>query len=126
MRTHLIFLTLIVMAACTQRETPVVACAALVRGCALEHDQIMVRSDRAPSPLTPFVLAVTAPAAQEVYVELQMQGMDMGLNRYRLLRQANGEWRASITLPACVTGRRDWKMVVEVDGTRRALVFQAG
>ena len=122
----LYLLALIVIAACAQKETPVAACASLMRGCALEHDQIMVRSDRAPSPLTPFVLAVTAPAAQEVSVELQMQGMEMGLNRYRLLRQANGEWRASITLPACVTGRRDWKMVVEVDGTRRALVFQAG
>lgn len=126
MRTPLVFLVLIVMAACTQTKTPVVACAALMRGCTLEHDKIMVRSDSAPSALKPFVLTITAPAAQEVYVELQMQGMDMGLNRYRLLHQANGEWRASITLPACVTGRRDWTMVVEVDGTRRALVFQAG
>ena len=126
MRIFLFFLVLVVMAACARKETPVVACAVLMRGCTLEHDQIMVRSDSAPSALKPFVLTITAPAAQEVYVELQMQGMDMGLNRYRLLRQANGEWRASITLPACVTGRRDWMMVVEVDGTRRALVFQAG
>ena len=117
-------LSAIVITACTQTETPTVSCTALTRGCALEHGQITVRTDSAPSALKPFGLGITAPAAQEVYVELHMQGMNMGLNRYRLIRQADGEWRGRITLPVCVSGRRDWTMFVEVDGTRRALVFQ--
>jgi len=117
-------LALIVVAACGQQKTPLVTCASLMRGCTLDHDQIMVRSDRVASPLKPFALTVTAPAAQEVYVELSMQGMDMGSNRYRLLRQTGGEWRANVTLPVCVTGRRDWIMLIEVDGTRRTLTFQ--
>ena len=91
---------------------------------AKSESSAIARAEPAPALVAP--VPVTAPAAQEVYVELQMQGMDMGSSRYRLLGQANGEWRASITLPACVTGRRDWTMVVEVDGTRRAMVFEAG
>ena len=87
---------------------------------------LFAKTDSVPTPLKPFALTIVAPAAREVHVELHMQGMEMGLNRYRLIRQANGEWRATITLPACVAGRRDWLMVIEADGARRALAFQSG
>ena len=120
----LVLLAAIVFAGCTKQAAPVANCAALTHGCALDHDKLFVKTDRAPTPLKPFSLTVLAPATQAVNVEVQMQGMEMGLNRYRLIRQANGEWRASITLPVCVTGRRDWLMVIEVDGVRRGLAFQ--
>ena len=109
---------------CAKQTAPVVNCAALIQGCALDQDKLFVKTDRAPTPLKPFALTVRAPAAQAVNIEVQMQGMEMGLNRYRLIRQANGEWRATITLPVCVTGRRDWLMLIEVDDARRVLAFQ--
>ena len=112
------------LAGCEKQTAPIVSCAALTQGCALDQDKLFVKTDRAPTPLKPFALTVRAPAAQAVNVEVQMQGMEMGLNRYRLIRQANGEWRATITLPVCVTGRRDWLMLIEVDDARRALAFQ--
>ena len=108
---------------CAKQAAPVASCAALTQGCALDQDKLFVKTDRAPTPLKPFALTVLAPAAQAVNVEVQMQGMEMGLNRYRLIRQANGEWRATITLPVCVTGRRDWLMLIEVDGVRHGLAF---
>jgi len=125
MRSLLLF-AVIMLAGCVQQEESVVACSALTQGCTLEPDKLFAQTDSVPTPLKPFSLTVVAPSAQEVQVELHMQGMEMGLNRYRLIRQANGEWRATITLPVCVTGRRDWLMVIEVDGVQRALAFQTG
>lgn len=122
----LLLIAVIVLAGCVQQEAPVVACAALIQGCTLDQGKLFAKTNSVPTPLKPFDLTVIAPSAQEVHVELHMQGMEMGLNRYRLIRQANGEWRATITLPVCVTGRRDWLMVIEVDGARRALAFQTG
>ncbi|MBT9613372.1 MAG: hypothetical protein IV108_08925 [Burkholderiales bacterium] len=123
MRLIVLFVVL-ALVGCAKQAAPVVSCAALTQGCALDQDKLFVKTDRAPTPLKPFALTVRAPVAQAVNVEVQMQGMEMGLNRYRLIRQANGEWRATITLPVCVTGRRDWLMLIEVDGVRRGLTFQ--
>jgi hypothetical protein len=79
--------------------------------------------DRVPSALQPFVLTVRAPEGKQVYAEFVMQGMEMGLNRYRLERQLNEEWQGRVTLPVCVSGRRDWLLILEVDGERYALAF---
>jgi hypothetical protein len=125
MRSRLLF-AVIAVAGCAQQETPVVSCAALMQGCTIEPGKLFAKTDNVPTPLKPFALSVAAPAAQEVHVELHMQGMEMGLNRYRLIQQPNGEWRATVTLPACVAGRRDWLMVIEVDGARRTLAFRTG
>ena len=120
----LVLFVVLVLAGCAKQVAPVVSCAALTQGCALDQGKLFVKTDRAPAPLKPFSLTVLAPSAQAVYAEVQMQGMEMGLNRYRLIPQANGEWRATITLPVCVTGRRDWLMLIEVDDARRTLAFQ--
>ena len=114
------------LAGCGKEEIPVAPCAALVQGCtvALGAQKILAQTETLPVPLKPFTLTVSAPAAHAVSVAFQMQGMAMGLNRYRLLRGSNGVWYARITLPVCVSGRRDWLMILEVDGVRRALPFQ--
>lgn len=55
-----------------------------------------------------------------VSVEFLMQGMDMGVNRFRLEPQGPGAWGAQVTLPICTTGRSDWLVVVDADlGERR-------
>jgi hypothetical protein len=53
-------------------------------------------------------------------VQFQMRGMDMGLNRYRLDRDADGVWRGRALLPVCASGRSDWYAVIGIaqDGRR--------
>lgn len=56
----------------------------------------------------------TLAADAQITVEFQMRGMDMGLNRYRLERAADGDWHGRAILPVCTTGRSDWLARVEV------------
>lgn len=64
--------------------------------------------------MQPFGLSVSVTEATAVYASFAMAGMEMGLNRYRLLQQADGLWAAQITLPVCARGRNDWTMLLEV------------
>lgn len=56
----------------------------------------------------------TLAADAQISVEFQMRGMDMGLNRYRLERAADGGWRGRAILPVCTSGRSDWLAAVDV------------
>ena len=72
----------------------------------------------------PFDIEVRGVAADvaEVYVSFTMQDMDMGFNRYKLLRQGDGTWRAAqIRLPMCVQNRHDYLADIHIGGK----VFQA-
>lgn len=52
---------------------------------------------------------------KDITFAASMQGMDMGLNRYRLQETgADGQWRADVILPICVSGRTDWIGLLEV------------
>ena len=119
-------LAALLLSGCGKQAISVTPCSSLVQGCAVElgAEKVSVKTNTIPVPLKPFTLSISASSARAVNVVLQMQGMDMGVNRYRLLREPNGEWRATITLPVCISGRRDWLMIVELDGERRAFAFQ--
>lgn len=121
-----ILLAVVLLAGCGEPKLAVTACDSLVAGCVAMGGTVSVRTDVAPAPLQPFQVMVIAPQARDVAIEFQMQGMDMGPNRYRLVRQADGSWAGRVTLPVCVSGRRDWQMVVDVDGQRVALPFKTG
>src|SRR3569832_10508 len=54
---------------------------------------------------------------------IQMNGMEMGFNRYDLHPSDNGTFVSSVTLPVCVSGRRDWTLTLEIDGVHYALPF---
>jgi hypothetical protein len=41
-----------------------------------------------------------------------MKGMDMGMNRYRLIA-GEGNWSGTATLPVCSASRMDWIALVE-------------
>ena len=60
-------------------------------GCALPNGAVVKFSDtvQAKAPFDIEVRGVAADVA-EVYVSFTMQDMDMGFNRYKLLRQSNG------------------------------------
>lgn len=61
-------------------------------------------------------LAGAAAAAGGVAVRFDMAGMDMGVNRFGLSRQADGSWQGQAMLPACASGSGDWRVTVEVAG----------
>lgn len=71
-----------------------------------------------PSALKPFAVTAQVDAdhpvdIQQVNLIFTMQGMQMGELRQAL--QANGSlWRGQAILPICTTGRRDWRVQVEV------------
>jgi hypothetical protein len=65
--------------------------------------------------LAPFEVWAEAAGARSVQASFTMQGMDMGFNLYTLRPGPDGRFRARVTLPVCVSGRRDWVMTLHVD-----------
>lgn len=106
-------------------EAIAASCADPLAGCTLIHrgTPLNVRFLTPPLPLKAFVLSVKASGARKISAEFQMASMDMGFNRYDLRPSRDGEFTAHITLPACVSGRRDWVLYLEIDGIRYALPF---
>lgn len=94
-------------------------CDASIQACLLAYEGVELQLELAKDirTLQPFQLqlhvAGIQQAVESVNVEFFMEGMDMGVNRYRLLPDGKG-WRGEITLPVCVAGRSDWRAVVEV------------
>jgi hypothetical protein len=95
------------------------SCDASVQPCLLAHEGAELQLELAKDirTLQPFQLQLHVAGLQQaietVNVEFFMEGMEMGVNRYRLLPDEKG-WRGEITLPVCVAGRSDWRAVVEV------------
>lgn len=127
-------LMLALLAACDASENSVgrtlievgsaAGCDAAVQPCRLAHERVELRIELANDirTLQPFQLQLQITGIQEpvesVVVEFFMEGMEMGINRYRLLPGERG-WHGEITLPVCVTGRSDWRAVVEVNTEER-------
>lgn len=106
-------------------EAVAIRCADPLAGCTFSHRgaAASVRFSAQPVPLEAFELTVTAPNAARVSAEFQMVGMDMGFNRYDLHPAARGAFSSKATLPVCVSGRRDWTLYLDLDGSRYALPF---
>jgi hypothetical protein len=96
---------------------PTVGCSAQ-----LGNRSVTIGLAGALKPLQPFQVWVKAAGADKVQASFTMVDMNMGFNRYNLRPDAAGVFRAQITLPACVSGRRDWMMSVDIDGAARLLV----
>jgi hypothetical protein len=103
-----------------------VACRDPLAGCVFHHHgtAVTVMFSVTPSPLDAFELRIHAPGARQLRAEFQMNGMEMGFNRYDLRRAEDGMWTATVTLPVCVSGRHDWTAYLEIDGARYALPFR--
>jgi hypothetical protein len=106
-------------------EAVPVRCADPIAGCGFDHrgTTVNVQFSARPGPLEPFGLSARAAGASRVRAEFQMVGMDMGFNRYDLRPTGDGAFAATVTLPVCVSGRRDWVLYLDVDGARYALPF---
>lgn len=117
------------LAACNATENPVERslvelgsaeeCDASVQPCLLAHQGVTLRLelDKNVRTMQPFQLQLHVEGASQpvetVMVEFFMEGMDMGVNRYRLLNKDNS-WQGVITLPVCVAGTGIWRAEVEV------------
>ncbi|WP_018076657.1 hypothetical protein [Thiobacillus denitrificans] len=103
----------------------VVSCTDPLAGCTFDHrgTPAQLRFSSQPVPLETFELSVRAPGVGRISAELQMSDMDMGFNRYALRPVPGGAFGAKVTLPACVSGRHDWVLYLDIDGTRYALPF---
>ena len=125
----LAFITVAVIGTRVKRipQAQVIACADPVQGCGFQHrgTPVQLKFSRAPSSMQPFTLSLQAPGIQLVRAEFQMVEMDMGFNRYDLHAAAPGLLTAQITLPVCVSGRRDWKLYLEVDSQRYVVPFSS-
>jgi hypothetical protein len=118
-------LVCLLLAACSKpASVQTVSCADPVAGCRADAG-IGVRFSEPPAVMRQFVLEVDAAEGATPYASFQMKDMDMGPNRYRLLR-VDGKWRAKVMLPACVRGRHDWMLRLEVGGKVYELPFTAG
>lgn len=102
-----------------------VACADPLAGCRFSHrgTEALLRFSAAPAPMEAFRIEVQAPDTNRASAEFQMVGMDMGFNRYDLKRAGAEKLVAQVTLPVCVSGRRDWILYLELDGARYAIPF---
>ncbi len=97
-------LPLIATTNCDSAQT---ACVARGEGLAVELSLGSVQ------PMQPFsiqlrILQGQLSAAAEVELQFQMQNMDMGQNRYRLVVDKQGMWHGNAVLPVCSRGRSDW------------------
>jgi hypothetical protein len=106
-------------------EAVAVPCSDLLAGCQFSHRgaAVTARFSLHPAPLEPFDLTVEASGSRRISAEFQMVGMDMGFNRYDLRPTGNDIFASKVTLPVCVSGRRDWILYLDLDGTRYALRF---
>lgn len=114
-----------------------VDCDAAVSTCSVKKEGFVVKLSLGPDVHAlnsfPLILDIEGEesdiAVDGVIADFQMQGMDMGINRYKL-QSAEGKWQGSITLPVCTTSRMDWYAQIEfmVEGVqyRARFPFQVG
>lgn len=92
-------------------------CNAAEERCLVAVDELVVslRLQAGVEALKPFSLSVeieNAGSINEVIIDFQMVGMEMGPNRYRLLDDG-ASWQGQATLPVCASSGADWLAVVE-------------
>lgn len=126
MKKLCLYLCMLVLAACSSgnKKAPApditITCASPQTGCMLysEETKLDIRFNSTPSSLRPFDLIVGYDnKADSITASFQMPGMDMGFNRYQMIRDS-GKWRANIVLPFCVRNRHDWILILEVKTAR--------
>lgn len=97
--------------------------------CMVEHENTTVSLTLGPEvvPLKPFNSTVSIQgvnvAPNSVIVDFQMKGMDMGVNRYRLIEDGV-KWEGKVTLPVCTASRMDWIALVEFNSNGKT--YRAG
>lgn len=106
------------LVACSQQpQVQPVSCQDLLAGCQLgtAAAPVVIRVDHAPRSMQKFRLTVDAASASNISADLSMLNMDMGPNRYTLVKNGQ-QFYADMMLPMCVSGRSDWVLTLTIDG----------
>lgn len=92
-------------------------CPSLETGCsfAIGDKSYQIKSDSPLEVGKPFTLELSGDivSARAVW---RMTEMDMGPNNYNLIRNAAGAWHATVILPPCPHGSKEWQLHMEVNG----------
>lgn len=94
------------------------------QGCVFNSYQLEL--DRPVRPLSLFKARLKSEhPVDSAVLYLEMKDMDMGINRFKLVPQSEGNWETDVMIPVCSTGRRDWlvSLVVQEEGRTRRVVF---
>ncbi len=51
---------------------------------------------------------------EAIELNFKMASMDMGKNRYRLLKQDDGRWQGRVVLPVCGAGGSEWLVEIQL------------
>ena len=99
------------------------------QGCRAEGASLVaiVTFEAEPRALQPFPIRIQLGGEQRVdavTAAFSMQGMDMGLNRYRLIPDSSDGWSADVTLPICASGRTDWLAQFELAVAGQRVQFE--
>lgn len=107
-------------------QSQMIVCADPVIGCEFQHrgQTVQLGFSHLPQSLQAFTITLHAPRARQVQAEFQMQDMEMGFNRYHFAADKSGVYTARVTLPVCVSGRRDWKLYLQIDSQRYTIPFR--
>ena len=108
-------------------KAELLACTDIVQSC--RNAEFSVRFKETPQVMKPLHLEFVAIGAdkgiQNIHANFAMKDMEMGFNRYQLIKADQNKWQAEVTLPVCVQGRSDWEMLLEInaeEGKQRFLV----
>lgn len=111
----------------TGSETQVVTCDVRV-GCLLPNGAVLSFKGTV-SPKVPFEIVLDhVTGASEAFISFEMVDMDMGFNRYKLTLNPlkNSQMKADkVRLPVCVSQRKDYLAILNLDGKRYQIAFKA-
>ena len=95
----------------TQKKSdlPTISCPDLSKVCSVTAG-LNISTDHPPQIMRPFRLLINASEMTPISASFAMQGMDMGLNRYRLIKQGNGWFVFRGAVHGCWSWR--WKCAV--------------
>ncbi|WP_374353300.1 hypothetical protein [Chitinimonas sp.] len=108
------------------KPSATVQCADLTAPCQvhLAGQALQLQADQSPRALKGFKLTLRG-ASAPFKVRFGMVGMEMGPVAFRFVPAADGAQHASVMLPFCVQGRRDWWLLLESDTGSAMVAFTA-
>lgn len=107
----------------TESVAQKLVCTDILSGCG--NDLFKLKFLNSPQVMKPIRLQLETVNARQVYASFAMERMEMGLNRYHLLKRPDSDlWFAEVTLPVCVQGRSDWVVELEIKTQLETMHYQ--
>ena len=89
-----------------------------LKECVFSKDDMIltVSTEGKIQTLKPFVIKIKDQSSriEQALVDLSMVDMDMGKNQFVFEKLNSTEWQASVVIPVCTTGRRDWQVDLRI------------